>query len=636
MHIFVKRLYKVLSIFAIVLVLQHILSSSLNSQYDTIQNFSLIQDNYSLDNKVIDQYNSSNELNKKLEMTIKLKTKSLFWEDTKFEMSHLTNGDLTKHRTDIKNIFYNDNVDFIKGIELINYSTYSVSDYAPFIRYEYDTYDNYEKDMQNLQDSSKYDLIEFIYLNNVTEIVDQADRNSIYYTTNYSFDQALEDVGVNNLVYSGNGIKIGTLESGIPTTNINYTGKTLIINDESTTTTPHSFHVTSIIGGNSGIAQDSELYCVSVNDVSFFDSINWLISQNVNIINISWGDAGGIYTSNSSFLDYVSRSTRVSFVVSAGNYYDNESINSYSTGLNVISVASIDVNSRISGFSSAGLKSPDAGYLLKPTLSAPGGNLIGIPNVNVVLRGTSYSAPIVTGIVALLMEQYPYLKSHPEAVIALLIASCNKLPSQVNLWDHDAGSGLINYEKAQNLYNQGNIINFLTNSSMQNGQVVASKSLSVTYGDKVTIKGTWLHNSQTYNPQNNITIPEFTDYRIEIRNSSNVTIRTIQTNSNIFNDEFTFTSNGTFTIYVIMDSDKIGYDYEYGSVVLDFQDHIHTYQHHYSTHNMTYHRKYCECGLYVLVQHSWIMIPYDDGENIGLQQYCPDCGQLGYIIMMSK
>ena len=70
MHIFVKRLYKVLSIFAIVLVLQHILSSSLNSQYDTIQNFSLIQDNYSLDNKVIDQYNSSNELNKKLEMTI--------------------------------------------------------------------------------------------------------------------------------------------------------------------------------------------------------------------------------------------------------------------------------------------------------------------------------------------------------------------------------------------------------------------------------------------------------------------------------------------------------------------------------------------------------------------------------------
>ena len=66
MHIFVKRLYKVLSIFAIVLVLQHILSSNLNSQYDTIQNISLIQDNYSLDNKVIDQYNSSNELKRLL------------------------------------------------------------------------------------------------------------------------------------------------------------------------------------------------------------------------------------------------------------------------------------------------------------------------------------------------------------------------------------------------------------------------------------------------------------------------------------------------------------------------------------------------------------------------------------------
>lgn len=49
-----------------------------------------------------------------------------------------------------------------------------------------------------------------------------------------------------------------------------------------------------------------------------------------------------------------------------------------------------------------------------------------------------------------------------------------------------------------------------------------------------------------------------------------------------------------------------------------------------------YHKSYCTCGGYILEQHNWIMIPYDDDINVGLQQYCPECGQLGLVMPMYK
>lgn len=64
--------------------------------------------------------------------------------------------------------------------------------------------------------------------------------------------------------------------------------------------------------------------------------------------------------------------------------------------------------------------------------------------------------------------------------------------------------------------------------------------------------------------------------------------------------------------------------------------HTHTYGQYYSTHNIVYHRLYCSCGGYILEQHNWIMIPYDDGVNVGLQQYCPECGQLGLVMLMYR
>lgn len=593
-----------------------------------------------LDSKIIDQYRKpifgQDENLEKVEVTYQLRSEYL--ENGELLLSQnehglYSNKGLSEYRQSVKNVYYNFNLEFLSILNLQNnYLSVEVSEYSPFIRFYYENYEEFLESKHTEVQEELLDKIEMIYVNNETKVSDSATRN-ITNTTNYPFEDALEDVGITDGDYDGSGIKVGTLESGVPNSTINLTGKTFLFNN-TTTTTVHSFQVTSIVGGTSGIAQGVEMYCVSAADIGFFNGINWLISQEVNIINISWGDQSGAYDANGAFLDFISRSTRVSFVVAAHNGGNNRAVNSYSNGLNIISVASIDENLNISSFSGAGLQIAAEGFIDKPTITAPGGRLSNIANVTGTLSGTSFAAPIVTGIVARLMEEFPSLISHPEAVTALLIASATRLTSHNGVWDHDAGAGLINYNKARNIYNEGNNRNFISNPSMTNGALVSSKTISVSSGDIIRLKGTWLYNSQTTTPGTGAFTPLYTNYRIEIRNQSNVLVRTITTDSNILFIDHTFTSGGNHTINIIMNSNKVGLDYEYGSLFYDLEFNTHTHSFgYYSQYNRLYHRKDCSCGEYMLETHNWIMIPYDDGIYIGLQQYCPDCGELGIIML---
>lgn len=62
--------------------------------------------------------------------------------------------------------------------------------------------------------------------------------------------------------------------------------------------------------------------------------------------------------------------------------------------------------------------------------------------------------------------------------------------------------------------------------------------------------------------------------------------------------------------------------------------HVHDFTDHYGTYNLVKHRAYCECGSYILENHNWILVPYDDGFNQGLQQYCPNCGTYGIVMLI--
>ena len=192
------------------------------------------------------------------------------------------------------------------------------------------------------------------------------------------------------------------------------------------------------------------------------------------------------YTSWSALLDYTIEKYKITCVNAAGNNYDNNSIITPSNGLNVICVGSISKNKKISDFSGAGMDSNYTSALYKPTLVAPGEELKGIPNKSGTATGTSFAAPFVTGIVALLMEEFPDLKYHPEQIMSVLTDSCLSVRGQNSFHDHDAGFGLVNYKNAREAYSNTygfQIYNeesksalFSTNINLPSGKTILASS----------------------------------------------------------------------------------------------------------------------------------------------------------------
>ena len=110
----------------------------------------------------------------------------------------------------------------------------------------------------------------------------------------------------------------------------------------------------------------------------------------------------------------------------------------------MISVGANNIAKESANLNSLTIKDNYSEVLCKPTILAPGKDLYGFScqsstildsETNQFLNGTSYSAPIVTGIIALLLEEFPFLKQSPEKVQSVLINS--------------EENGIIDYQKAR-------------------------------------------------------------------------------------------------------------------------------------------------------------------------------------------
>ena len=461
--------------------------------------------------------------------------------------------ELTEHRQEVKEHYKALNEKIIDDLGLEDNADVSYSYYAPYIEYVYENYDSFM--------DADYDTLASINPSNMSRVYIRSnygvEDEAIIGTESreeYDFGDALADVGVSRYKflrpYDGTGIRVGVLESFSLTdyTNLDgiefytYGNNIEVLEEEGQQ--EHAFKVSSVLGGNSGIADGAALYLAAISsETNFLDCINWLLDMDVHVINGSFSFTvqqddedyrTGLYDSYAAFTDYAVSTLKFTYVASAGNQRNyREDIEPYmgspSTGLNVISVASNDVDLKVSSFSSYSMTDywELTNLFLKPTLTAPGGSIKHIDNVNGAISGTSYSAPIVTGIIALLMEEFPALIYCPEMVMALLTSTCTPAAGQNGTVDQDAGFGIVNYERAREAYDNGSFFNVADYNDV--GVTVFSKTISVFGQKEICFTANLLYDSMYDTPYATLTtIPD--PVRIGIR---------------VYNEEGYYVANGT-------------------------------------------------------------------------------------------
>lgn len=216
----------------------------------------------------------------------------------------------------------------------------------------------------------------------------------------------------------------------------------------------HGTHCAGIIGavGNNQVGVVGVNWNVSLVGLKFLDAegvgtiadavlaVEYALSIGAHIINNSWG--GDEHSETMLAAIHKAESKGVLFVVAAGNNGNNNDIApdfpaSYNVD-NVISVAAVDSDGAMAGFSNFGKQSVH--------IAAPGVQILStVPgNQYERLDGTSMAAPYVSGAAALIKSMYPHLSARE--IKARLIGTSNRY-STLNNFIH---AGILNVSEALN------------------------------------------------------------------------------------------------------------------------------------------------------------------------------------------
>lgn len=330
-------------------------------------------------------------------------------------------------------------------------------------------------DEAKLEELYRQGLIEFYEPNAEVYLMD--DTNDQYYNSSqkyYEFALTNAVSAVNNGEYTGRGVRIGIIDSGIAPNHedIDYdkivAQKDIIGKSNSVTDTRgHGTMVTGIIAaqtnntwGTASLAPDADLViirafmnssdgkAVSTKVTHIIESINFAIEQKCDVINMSLG------ISNISVGDLYSLKTAINeadangiILVAASGNHDSETPDNPGTDSpymypasfdNVVSVASVDSTAARSSFSF---------HNNKVNISACGDNVRGLSMTGGYTRssGTSFSTPFITSVAALAKQIDPDMTT--EEFLDLLDATASEAAEVESDYRSSYGSGIVNVGK---------------------------------------------------------------------------------------------------------------------------------------------------------------------------------------------
>ena len=404
-------------------------------------------------------------------------------------------------------------------------------------------------------------------------------------TTPYS--DAFDAINVSNLIaldHDGTNIKIGFLESdGVLNqydsqfSNRNVTIKDNVINPGNPSYSSHATSVAAIAAGNDGIARDADIYAAEYESLEGNlkrfpeNELNWFSENGVNILNISFGIDFTIHEEIDAFeyinyFESVMSLYNIIIVSGTGNLEDPTELDAVMYPAMIPSVICVG-GTNASGndiYSNAEYNSaPNYGHIQKPDIVAPAdiddGSTSG-------LSGTSFATPLVSGAIALLLENNPDLLGStlvPDtigAIHALLAASANQDCFDQNLYflnnygyDNKLGSGLLDVEKLLELGGTS-----FSNAKLLHLSISFAKSSSI-FNEIITVNpGTselklalwWNYKSDlSFLGENTLLLYNCSDYYIMILDGNQTIVANSPFNHEILKYDITVTSSVNFLVY---------------------------------------------------------------------------------------
>lgn len=299
------------------------------------------------------------------------------------------------------------------------------------------------------------------------------------------------------LGYDGYGVKAGVYDSGRVDKTVSDLSNSLVtVLNTSMSISTHSTNVTRIINGSGGVAPQAHVYSNS-STTSAEQGIEALINKNVSVINISLEfsrDENDYYNDFEKWIDHISHQHHMTVVVSSGNNGVGSTVAAPGLAYNVITVGGMDTKNTSSTdddtiYSNSATNGSCAGNggangCAKPDFLAPH-TFSGISG-----GGTSYSAPVVTGIIAQMIECKPSIATEPAVIKAVLTSSTikkvapNASPSVAETWagpiTAQQGAGVVSAKKAISILSAGKYwVGYVTTSGVTKNINVTSSDLYI-------------------------------------------------------------------------------------------------------------------------------------------------------------